>query len=57
MLEMNFMMAHGAAASSINLLGKFKLLEILLPAHVSGTFILLFVYVAPSFGFVKRSYV
>lgn len=35
MLEMNFMMAHGAAASSINLLEKFKLLELLLPAHAA----------------------
>ncbi|KAI0489041.1 hypothetical protein KFK09_028882 [Dendrobium nobile] len=35
MLEMNFMMAHGAASSSINLLKKFKLLDLLLPAHAA----------------------
>ncbi|XP_020577317.1 uncharacterized protein LOC110022613 [Phalaenopsis equestris] len=35
MLEMNFMMAHGAAVSSINLLERFKLLEILLPAQAT----------------------
>ncbi|KAL0904909.1 hypothetical protein M5K25_027073 [Dendrobium thyrsiflorum] len=35
MLEINFMMAHGAASSSINLLKKFKLLELLLPAHAA----------------------
>lgn len=35
MMEMNYMMAHGAAASSINLLQKFKLLESLFPAHAA----------------------
>ncbi|KAK8957867.1 hypothetical protein KSP39_PZI001374 [Platanthera zijinensis] len=39
MMEMNFMMAHGAAASSINLLQIFKLLESIFPAHVSKIFI------------------
>ncbi|KAK8956897.1 hypothetical protein KSP39_PZI000770 [Platanthera zijinensis] len=34
MMEMNFMMAHGAAASSINLLQIFKLLESIFPAHL-----------------------
>ncbi|KAG0462143.1 hypothetical protein HPP92_020619 [Vanilla planifolia] len=35
MMEMNFIMAYGAAASSIHLLRKFKLLELLLPAHAA----------------------
>ncbi|RWV87520.1 hypothetical protein GW17_00050475 [Ensete ventricosum] len=35
-MELNFMLAYGAAESSIRLLQKFKLLDILLPIQVSG---------------------
>ena len=34
-MELNFMLAYGAAEPSIRLLQKFKILEILLPFHVS----------------------
>lgn len=35
LMELNFMLAYGAAEPSILLLQEFKLLEILLPFHVS----------------------
>ncbi|XP_008789358.2 poly(A) polymerase I-like [Phoenix dactylifera] len=35
LMELNFMLAYGAAESSIHLLQKFKLLEILLPFHAA----------------------
>ncbi|KAG1355352.1 poly(A) polymerase I-like [Cocos nucifera] len=35
LMELNFMLAYGAAESSIRLLKKFKLLEILLPFHAA----------------------
>jgi len=36
MIELNYMLSYGAAEPSLHLLWKFKLLEFLLPVHVSG---------------------
>lgn len=36
-MEMNFMLAYGAAESSLCLLHRFRLLDIMLPVHVSGS--------------------
>lgn len=35
MMELNFMLAYGAAVPSISLLQKYKLLDVLLPLQVS----------------------
>jgi len=42
MIEMNYMLSYGAAEPSLRLLWKFKLLQFLLPVHVSESELLPF---------------
>lgn len=36
-MELNFMLAYGSAESSLSLLQRFRLLDIVLPVHVCGS--------------------